>query len=97
MRQHSSYSTQEIYLTVSATAAVESFVRQHQLTMNNLVQATWGLLLSRYSEEPDVVFGATVSGRPPSLVGVESMVGLFINTLPVRVQISEQRLIYLVC
>ncbi|QMS92433.1 NcpB [Nostoc edaphicum CCNP1411] len=88
--QHSGYGEQQIDLTVSATAAVVSFVRQHQLTMSNLVQATWGLLLSRYSQETDVVFGATVSGRPPELVGVESIVGLFINTLPVRVQISEQ-------
>ncbi|ODH00205.1 non-ribosomal peptide synthetase [Nostoc sp. KVJ20] len=88
--QHSSYSEQQIDLTVSATTAVMSFVRQHQLTMSNLVQATWGLLLSRYSQETDVVFGATVSGRPPELVGVESIVGLFINTLPVRVQISEK-------
>ncbi len=88
--QHSSYSEQQIHLTVPTTAAVVSFVRQHQLTMSNLVQATWGLLLSRYSQETDVVFGATVSGRPPELVGVESMVGLFINTLPVRVQISEK-------
>jgi amino acid adenylation domain-containing protein len=47
-------------------------------------------LLSRYSQETDVVFGATVSGRPPSLVGIESMVGLFINTLPVRVQVSAE-------
>jgi non-ribosomal peptide synthetase component F len=85
-----SYSEQQIDLTVPATTAVVSFVRQHQLTMSNLVQATWGLLLSRYSQETDVVFGATVSGRPPELVGVESIVGLFINTLPVRVQISEQ-------
>ncbi|MBD2520823.1 amino acid adenylation domain-containing protein, partial [Nostoc sp. FACHB-973] len=87
--QHFGYGEQQIQLTVSATAAVKSFVRQHQLTINNLVQATWGLLLCRYSQETDVVFGATVSGRPPSLVGVESMVGLFINTLPVRVQISD--------
>ncbi|MGJ5629727.1 non-ribosomal peptide synthase/polyketide synthase [Nostoc sp. CALU 1950] len=88
--KHSGYGEQQIDLTVPATAAVMSFVRQHQLTMSNLVQATWGLLLSRYSQETDVVFGATVSGRPPELVGVESIVGLFINTLPVRVQISEQ-------
>jgi amino acid adenylation domain-containing protein/thioester reductase-like protein len=90
VKQHSSYGEQQIDLTVPATTAVMSFVRQHQLTMSNLVQATWGLLLSRYSQETDVVFGATVSGRPPELVGVESIVGLFINTLPVRVQISEQ-------
>ncbi|MEH2435909.1 MAG: amino acid adenylation domain-containing protein [Nostoc sp.] len=84
-----SYSEQQIQLTVQATDAIQSFARKHQLTINNLVQATWALLLCRYSQETDVVFGATVSGRPPSLVGIESMVGLFINTLPVRVQVSD--------
>ncbi|MEH2195511.1 MAG: non-ribosomal peptide synthase/polyketide synthase, partial [Nostoc sp.] len=83
-----SYGEQKIQLTVSATAVVQSFVRQHRLTLSNVVQASWGLLLSRYSQETDVVFGATVSGRSPSFVGVESMVGLFINTLPVRVKVS---------
>ncbi|KYC42726.1 non-ribosomal peptide synthetase [Scytonema hofmannii PCC 7110] len=82
------YGTQQIQFTVSATTALQSFVRQHRLTLNNLVQATWGLLLSRYSQETDVVFGATVSGRESSIVGIESMVGLFINTLPMRVQVA---------
>ncbi|MFL9459672.1 non-ribosomal peptide synthase/polyketide synthase [Scytonema tolypothrichoides VB-61278_2] len=82
------YSEQQIHLTVPATAAVGSFARQHQLTISNLIQAVWAILLCRYSQETDVVFGATVSGRPPSLMGIESMVGLFINTLPVRVQVS---------
>jgi amino acid adenylation domain-containing protein/thioester reductase-like protein/FkbM family methyltransferase len=88
-QQNSGDREQQINLTASATAAVVSFARQHQLTLSNLVQTTWGLLLSRYSQETDVLFGATVSGRPPELAGIESMVGLFINTLPVRVQISE--------
>ncbi|NEO30633.1 MAG: amino acid adenylation domain-containing protein [Symploca sp. SIO3C6] len=79
---------QKLQLTESTTAALQSFARQHRLTLNNLVQATWGLLLSRYSQETDVVFGATVSGRPPSIVGIESMVGLFINTLPMRIKVS---------
>ncbi|GAB1543624.1 non-ribosomal peptide synthetase [Scytonema sp. NUACC21] len=85
-----SYDEQQIQLTVQTTAAVGSFSRQHQLTINNLMQASWALLLCRYTQETDVIFGATVSGRPPALVDVESMVGLFINTLPVRVQISDE-------
>jgi len=84
------YGEQQIQLTLSATEALQSFARQNRLTLNNLVQATWGLLLSRYSQESDVVFGVTVSGRPPSLLGVESIVGLFINTLPMRVQVSAE-------
>ncbi|MGA9381385.1 MAG: condensation domain-containing protein, partial [Phormidium sp.] len=84
-----SYGEQEISLSEAATAAAVSFIREHQLTLNNLVSAAWALLLSRYSQETDVVFGATVSGRPPAIAGVESMVGLFINTLPMRVQLSS--------
>ena len=83
-----SYGEQKIQFTASLTTALQSFVRQNRLTLNNLVQATWALLLSRYSQETDVVFGATVSGREPSIVGIESMVGLFINTMPMRVQVA---------
>ncbi|MFE7173449.1 amino acid adenylation domain-containing protein [Streptomyces sp. NPDC057616] len=55
------------------------------ITVNTLVQAAWALLLGRLTGRQDVVFGATVSGRPPAVADVESMVGMFINTLPVRV------------
>ncbi|MCC5667073.1 amino acid adenylation domain-containing protein [Nostoc sp. CHAB 5784] len=70
------------------TTALQTLARQHYLTLNTLIQGAWALLLSRYSGETDVVFGTTVSGRPPELANVESIVGLFINTLPVRVQID---------
>ncbi|MDF5719565.1 MAG: amino acid adenylation domain-containing protein [Rhizonema sp. PD37] len=88
--QEERYGEQKAYLAASATAALQSLVRQHHLTLNILVQGVWGLLLSRYSGLEDVVFGATVSGRPPELVGSEFMLGLFINTLPIRFQISSQ-------
>nr|WP_280471379.1 non-ribosomal peptide synthase/polyketide synthase [Nocardia cyriacigeorgica] len=61
------------------------------VTVNTLVQAAWGILLGRLTGRGDVVFGATVSGRPAELPGVESMVGLFINTLPVRVRIDDRQ------
>ncbi|CCI07344.1 Nonribosomal peptide synthetase [Microcystis aeruginosa PCC 7941] len=82
------YKKQQIQFSTSTTAACQSFVRQNRLTLNNLVQATWGLLLSRYSQEIDVVFGATVSGRETSIAGIEAMVGLFINTLPMRIKVA---------
>ena len=88
--QEEGYSTQKAHLPASATAALHALVREHHLTLNALIQGTWALLLSRYSGESDVLFGATVSGRPPELEGVESMVGLFINTLPVRIKVSGQ-------
>ena len=75
--------------SVQRTTTLQSFARRHQLTINTLVQGAWALLLSHYSGESDVVFGATVSGRPVDLPGVESMLGLFINTLPVRVAIPS--------
>jgi amino acid adenylation domain-containing protein/non-ribosomal peptide synthase protein (TIGR01720 family) len=67
---------------------LQSMARTHQLTLNTLIQGAWALLLSQYSERTDVLFGVTSSGRPTELEGVDGMVGLFINTLPVRVQIS---------
>ncbi|MCM3338070.1 amino acid adenylation domain-containing protein [Paenibacillus sp. MER TA 81-3] len=77
-------------LSVQVTNELRNLARQHQLTLNTFVQGAWGLLLSRYTREQDVIFGATVSGRPANLPGVESMVGLFINTLPVRVNAAPQ-------
>ncbi|HEV3457894.1 MAG TPA: amino acid adenylation domain-containing protein, partial [Thermoanaerobaculia bacterium] len=66
------------------TAALGAAARRARVTLNTLVQAAWALLLARYSGEPEVVFGITVAGRPPRLAGVETMLGLFINTLPLR-------------
>lgn len=88
-----SYKLQEIRLSTNTSSALQALARQHQITLNTLVQGTWALLLSHYSDRLDVVFGATVSGRPATLEGSESMVGLFINTLPVRVQVAPDELL----
>src|SRR5439155_21636487 len=69
----------------AALSEVEGFARRHRLTVNTLVQGAWALLLGRYGDSDDVVFGVTVSGRPAELPEVERTVGLFINTLPLRV------------
>ncbi|WP_158623685.1 non-ribosomal peptide synthetase [Corallococcus llansteffanensis] len=76
-------------LSEPATAAVQGFARRHQLTLNTLARAAWALVLGRWSGEDDVVFGATVAGRPTELPGAEAMVGLFINALPVRVRLPR--------
>ncbi|RFU43197.1 amino acid adenylation domain-containing protein [Actinomadura logoneensis] len=68
------------------TAALTARARAHNVTLNTVLQLAWGLLLGRLTGRDDVTFGAAVSGRPPELPGVERMVGLFINTLPVRVR-----------
>ncbi len=77
-------------LNLATTAVLGGIARQHRLTVNTLVQGAWALLLHHYSGESDLVFGATVSGRPADLAGVESMVGLFINTQPVRVTLNGE-------
>ncbi|HYG65511.1 MAG TPA: amino acid adenylation domain-containing protein, partial [Thermoanaerobaculia bacterium] len=73
------------------TERLAAFCRQHQLTLNTLILGAWSLLLGRVSGSDDVVFGVTVSGRPPELEGVETMVGVFINTLPLRVVMPGQQ------
>jgi amino acid adenylation domain-containing protein/non-ribosomal peptide synthase protein (TIGR01720 family) len=78
------YAEQHISLSATASAGLQAAARLNQITINTVVQGAWALLLSRYSREQTVVFGTVVSGRPAELAGVESMVGLFINTLPVR-------------
>ena len=77
-------------LSEATTTALRDLAKQQQVTLNTLVQAAWSILLSRYSAESEVVFGVTVSGRPTTLTGVEAMVGLFINTLPLRVKVPPQ-------
>ncbi|MFD4432000.1 amino acid adenylation domain-containing protein, partial [Nocardia sp. NPDC058497] len=66
----------------------ETAARESGATVNTLVQAGWAMVLAMLTGRTDVVFGGTVSGRPPELGGVEEMVGLFINTLPVRVRLD---------
>ncbi|WP_405491772.1 amino acid adenylation domain-containing protein [Nocardia sp. NBC_00511] len=69
-------------------ARLTATVRAAGATVNTAVQTGWALLLNMLTGRTDVVFGGTVSGRPPQLGGVEEMVGLFINTLPVRVRLD---------
>ena len=85
------YDRQQLRLSGATTAALRSLARRQRLTLNTLVQGAWALVLSRYSGEEDVVFGVTVAGRPADLAGVESIAGLFINTLPVRVRGVSRR------
>ncbi|QUQ69299.1 non-ribosomal peptide synthetase [Kutzneria sp. CA-103260] len=70
------------------TSALAEFARGHGLTLNTLIQGAWALVLARLARRRDVVFGAVVSGRPAELSGAEQTVGLFINTVPVRVRLD---------
>ncbi|MBJ7480741.1 non-ribosomal peptide synthase/polyketide synthase, partial [Rhodococcus sp. (in: high G+C Gram-positive bacteria)] len=78
----------QISLSESVTATLTGLASRTGVTANTIVQAAWAILLGRMTGRQDIVFGATVSGRPPQLDSVEKMVGLFINTLPVRVQLD---------
>ncbi len=78
-------------LSPELTSALASLAKRRGFHLNTIVQGAWALLLSRYSGEPDVAFGATRAGRGTSVEGARSMVGLFINTLPVRVRIPAER------
>ena len=84
------YDEQQFRLSKTTTAGLQSLAQHHQITLSTLIQGAWAVLLNRYSGETDIVFGTVVSGRSIALPGIESMIGLFINTLPVRVQISPQ-------
>ncbi|BAZ11503.1 amino acid adenylation domain protein [Calothrix sp. NIES-4071] len=78
------YEQQQLGLSIAETAALQSWAKQQHLTLSTVMHGAWAILLSRYSGEEDVVFGSVVSGRG-SLAGSESMVGVLINTLPMRV------------
>ncbi|HEX8558228.1 MAG TPA: condensation domain-containing protein, partial [Pyrinomonadaceae bacterium] len=82
------YDQRELKLPSETTRRLQALAQQHQLTLNTVVQGAWALLLGRYSGGDDVVFGAVVSGRPAELPGVEKMLGIFINALPLRVRID---------
>ncbi|WP_181763539.1 non-ribosomal peptide synthetase [Streptomyces albidus (ex Kaewkla and Franco 2022)] len=73
-------------LSAELTAALRGTCRAHGLTLNTVIRAVWAVLLSSVTGRSDVVFGGTVAGRPPELAAAESMVGMFINTVPVRVR-----------
>nr|WP_084510218.1 non-ribosomal peptide synthetase [Nocardia lijiangensis] len=77
----------DLALSEDETTALGRLAADTGVTLNTVVQAAWGLLIGRSTDRDDVVFGATVSGRPPQLAGVETMVGLFLNAIPVRVRL----------
>ena len=84
-----SYGKEKRLLDPRLSEQLEEVARTNRVTVSTLVDAMWALQLARSSAESDVVFGLTVSGRPADLPGADRMVGLFINTLPVRVQVDE--------
>jgi len=83
-----SFAEKTLSLSTELTNSIRACAKREHLTLSTLLQGAWAILLSRYSASSDVVFGITVSGRPYDLPEIESLVGLLINTLPVRVKLS---------
>ena len=88
-RGEEGHGEEEIRLSQSMTSSLRLLAEQYKVTVNTILQGAWALLLSRYSGEEDVVYGATRAGRHWSSAGSEDMVGIFINTLPVRVMVPS--------
>ena len=78
----------DFHLSEAVTEALSKQARDGGYTLNTLVQGAWALLLARYSGEDDVIFGATRAARRTTFEGAEAIVGLFINTLPVRARVA---------
>jgi len=79
---------QELRLSREVTARLQALAARHKVTLPTVTLGAWAVLVGRYSGQEDVVFGSAVSGRPEALPGVETMVGMFINTLPVRARVN---------
>lgn len=87
----------EIELDEQSTAALLEAARTRGVTVSTLFQMAWATILSAFTDRSDVVFGVTVSGRPDELSGVEAMVGLFINTVPLRVRLDPAERVGALC
>ncbi len=77
----------KVRVATELTTALASLAQQQRMTVNTLAQAVWALLLNRYTDEQDVLFGVAVAGRPADMAGVEAMIGMFMNTLPMRLRV----------
>ena len=86
----SALTTFQIILPAPELAELQQLATNNGVTLNSVVQFAWSLLLSFYSNENDVVHGTVLSGRPPEVSGIERMLGLFINTVPLRMTFASQ-------
>lgn len=78
-----------VSISQKVSKSLQEMSHRHGITIYSLFQACWGMLLNKYNDAEDVVFGSVVSGRPSEISGVDRMIGLFINTIPVRVHVSN--------
>ncbi|MDZ8084259.1 MAG: condensation domain-containing protein [Nostoc sp. DedQUE12b] len=89
--QEERYDEERMKLSSTSTQAIESFAIQHRLTLATILNGIWAILLGRYSRRNNILYGCTVTGRPVNLDGVESIAGVFVNTLPIYVKIDIEQ------
>lgn len=82
------YNEYSMYLNENESLQLNNFAKSFQVTPNSVIQGLWSILLSKYLKQEDLIFGVTVSGRNIDLDNVDKMIGILINTLPVRIQIN---------
>ncbi|NEY82417.1 amino acid adenylation domain-containing protein, partial [Bacillus sp. 3H-10] len=82
------YKEKVLALSNELTTKMTALANRNHVTLNTLLQSAWGILLAKYNETDDVVFGSVVSGRDAKVAGIEKMVGLFINAIPTRIKME---------
>src|SRR5699024_11030745 len=82
---------QELRFTLDKTRTgyMKELAKHHRVSLNTILQSIWAILLHKYGKNNDIVYGYVVSGRNPDLEGVENILGLFINTIPLSVSMKE--------
>ena len=81
--------TEEVHLSPDESLKISEFANEHNITVSIMFEAVWSIILQKYNRTEDVVFGKVVSGRQKDIPGIEQAVGLYINTIPVRVKTDE--------
>jgi len=82
---------EKLIIDKALTAGLTDITVNNQVTLNTLFLVIWGILLQKYNNVDDIVFGTIVSGRPPEVDGIEKMLGLFINAVPVRIKCDKMQ------
>ncbi|MEM9490425.1 MAG: condensation domain-containing protein, partial [Myxococcota bacterium] len=83
------YADADLHLAAATTETLDALAREYRVTLGVILQGAWAICLSRLARQSDVVFGMTSVVRPDEIIDIDNMVGLFINTLPVRLQVAE--------
>lgn len=92
-RNTNQFKEHSLTLSKEETSLLTRYIRNNAITLNSLIQFSWGMLLSSTFKQNDIVFGSTVSGRPADIEDIENMVGLFINNVPTRIQFDSSETI----